>query len=78
MGRACSIHGVKGNKSTYRILVGNPTRKTPLRRRRHGWEEYITMDLRDIGRGGVDWIDVAQDRVQWQALMNTEMNLHVP
>jgi hypothetical protein len=36
------------------------------------------MDLRDIGRGGVNWTDLAQDRVQWQALMNMEMNLHVP
>jgi hypothetical protein len=42
------------------------------------WVDNIKMDLREIGRDGVDWIDVAQDRDQWRALVNTALNLRVP
>jgi hypothetical protein len=42
------------------------------------WEDYIKMDLREIGWGGMDWIDVARDRDQWKAFVNTIMNLRVP
>jgi hypothetical protein len=67
-----------GNKrNTYRILVGKPERKRPLGRTKCRWEDNIKMDLREIGRGGMDWIDMAQDRDQWRALMNTVMNLRV-
>jgi hypothetical protein len=59
-------------------LVGNPEGKRPLRIPRRTWENNIKMDLRETGLEGVDWIHVAQDSVQWQALVNTVMNLRVP
>jgi hypothetical protein len=61
--------GVKRN--SYRILVGKgrPGRK---------WVDNIKMDLREIGWDGVDWIDIAQDRDQWRALVYTVLNLWVP
>jgi hypothetical protein len=60
------------------ILAGKPKGKTPLGRRRRTWVDNIKMDLREIGWDGVDWIDRAQDRDQWRALMNTVLNLRVP
>jgi hypothetical protein len=69
----------KGAKrNVYRILVGKPEGKRPLGRPRRRWEDNIKMDLRDIGWGGMDWIDLAEDRDQWRALVNTVMNLRVP
>jgi hypothetical protein len=53
-------------------------RKRPLGRPRRRWEDNIRMDRREIGWGGMDWIDLAQDRDQWRALVNTVMNLRVP
>jgi hypothetical protein len=76
MGRACSTNGAKRN--SYRILVGKPEEKRPLRRPRRRWVDNIKMDLRDIGWDGMDWIDLAQDRDQWRALVNTIMNLRIP
>jgi hypothetical protein len=61
-----------------RILVGKPEGKRPLGRPRRRWEDNIRMDLGDIEWGGMDWIDLAQDRDQWRALVNTVMNLRVP
>jgi hypothetical protein len=62
-----------------RVLVGKAEGKEPQGRPRRGWEDNIKMDLsRGIGWGGKDWIDVAQDRYQWRALVNTVMNLRVP
>jgi hypothetical protein len=58
----------------YRILVGKPEGKRPLGRSRCRWMDNIKMDLRD----GMDWIDLAQNRDQWRALVNTVMNLQVP
>jgi hypothetical protein len=49
-------------KNKYKILVGTPEGKGPLGRLRHRWEDNIEMDLREIGWGGMDWIDLAQDR----------------
>jgi hypothetical protein len=63
-------------RNAYRILVGKLERKRPLGR--HRWEDNIRMDLREIGWGGMDLIDLAQDRDQWRALVNTVMNLWVP
>jgi hypothetical protein len=57
--------------------VGKPEGKRPLRRPRRRWVN-IKMDLREIGWDGVDWIDMAQDRGQWRALVNTILNLRVP
>jgi hypothetical protein len=70
-----NTHGEKRN--AYRILVGKSEGKRPLRKPRRKWEN-IRMDLREIGWGGVYWIDLAQDRDQWRSLVNTTMNLRVP
>jgi hypothetical protein len=61
-------------RNAYRILVGKPGGKRPRRK----WVDNIEMDLRGVGWDGVDWIDVAQDRDQWRALVNTILNLLVP
>jgi hypothetical protein len=65
-------------RNTYRILVGKPDGKRPLGRPRRRWVDNIKMDLREIGWDGRDWIELAQDRDQWRALVNTVMNLRVP
>jgi hypothetical protein len=65
-------------RNAYRISVGNPEGKRPLGRPRRKWVENIKMDLREIGWDGKDWIDLAQDKDQWRALVNTVMNLRVP
>jgi hypothetical protein len=74
VGRTCGIHG----KGVYRVLVGRPEGKRPLERPRHRWENNIKMDLREIGINGSNWIQLAQDRVQRWAFVNTIMNLRVP
>jgi hypothetical protein len=68
--------GEKRNAS--RILVGKPEGKRPLGRPRRRWVDNIKMDLRETGWDGMDWIDLAQDRDQWRALVNKVMNLWVP
>jgi hypothetical protein len=75
-GRACSTNGEKRN--AYRILVGNPEGKRPLGRPKCRWVDNTRMNLTAIGWDAMDWIDVAQDRDQWRALVNTVMNLRVP
>jgi hypothetical protein len=55
--------------------VGKPEEKRQLGRSRHRWEDNIEMDLREIKWGGVDWINIAEDRDQWRALVNTVINL---
>jgi hypothetical protein len=60
-------------RGVYRVLVGRP-----LGRPRHRWEDNIKLDLREIGINGANWIQLAQDRVQWRAFVNTVMNLQVP
>jgi hypothetical protein len=57
--------------------VGNPEGKIPLGRPRRKWVDNIKMDLREIGSGGMDGVDLAQDRDQWRTLVNTVMNLRV-
>jgi hypothetical protein len=65
-------------QNAYRILVGKPEGKRPLGRPRRRWVDNIKMALREIGWDGVGWIDLAQDRDQWRALVSTVMNLRVP
>jgi hypothetical protein len=65
-------------RNACRIWVGKPERKRPLGRPRHWCKNNIKMDLMEIRWGGMDWIDVAEDRDQWKALVNTVMNLWVP
>jgi hypothetical protein len=76
MSRTCSTNGEKRN--AYRILVGKPEGMRPLGRPRRRWVDNVKMDLREIGWGGMDRIDLAQDRDQWRALVNTVMNLRAP
>ena len=57
--------------------MGKPEGKRPLARPRHGWEEYIKMDLQEVGCEDMDWIDLAQDWDRWRALVNSVMNLQV-
>jgi hypothetical protein len=68
---------IGAKRSAYRILVVEPEGKRPLDRPRHTWVDNIKMDVREIGWGGMHWIDLAQDRDQWRALVNSVMNLRV-
>jgi hypothetical protein len=65
-------------RGVYRVLVGRPEGKRLLGRARRRWEDNIKMDLREIEIDGENWIQLAQDRVQWRAFVNTVMNLRVP
>jgi hypothetical protein len=65
-------------RSVYRILVGRPEVKRPLGTPRRRWEDNIKLDVREIGIDGANWIQLAQDRVQWRAFVNTVRNLRVP
>jgi hypothetical protein len=76
MGGTCSTNGEKMNE--YKILMGKTKRKRLLGRTIRSWEENIKIDLREIECGGMDWINLAQDRDQWRVLVNTVMNLRVP
>jgi hypothetical protein len=65
-------------RGVYRVLVGKPVGKRTLGRPRHRWTDDIKMDLQEVGCGSMDWIELAQDRDRWWALVNAEMNLRVP
>jgi len=64
-------------RGVHRVLVGKPEGKRPLGRPRLRWEDNIKMDLWEVGGGG-DWMELAQDRDRWRALVNTVMNFRVP
>jgi len=64
-------------RGVYRILVGKPEGKRPLGKPRRRWEDNIMLDLRKVGNDGANWIQLAQDRVQWRAFVDTVMNLRV-
>jgi hypothetical protein len=74
MGRSCSTNGAEQEC----ILVGMPERKRPLRRPSRRWVDNIKMDLRKLGWDSMNWIDLAQNRDRWRALVNTGINLRVP
>ena len=70
--------GMEERRGVYKVLVGKPDCKRPLRRTRRRWEDNIRMDLQEVGRGCGDWMELAQDRKRWRALVSTVMNLRVP
>jgi hypothetical protein len=61
-------------KGVYRVLVGKPEGKRPLGRPRHRWEDNIKLDLREVGWGCREWMELAQDRDRWRALVSMVMN----
>jgi len=65
-------------RGVYRVMVGKAEGKRPLGRPRRRWEDYIKMDLQVVGCGCADWIELAQDRERWRALVTTAMSLRVP
>jgi len=76
MSGACSAYGGRG--SVYRMLVGKPEGKRSLWRPRRRWDDNIKMDVYEVGCGGMDWIEVAQDKDRLRTLVNAVMNLRVP
>jgi hypothetical protein len=65
-------------RGVYRVLVGKPDGKKPLRIPRRRWEDNIKMDFQEVGGGCGDWMELAQDRDRWRALISTVRNLRVP
>ena len=65
-------------RGVHRVLVGKPEGKRPLGRPRRRWDDNIKMDLKEVGGGFEDWMELAQDRDRWRALVSTVMNLGVP
>jgi hypothetical protein len=65
-------------RGVYRVLVGKPEGMRAMGRPRRRWVDNIKMDLHEVGCGGMDWIEQAQDRDRWRALVNAVMNLRVP
>ena len=65
-------------RCAFKILTGKPTGKRPLGRPRHRWEDNIRMDLEEIDINAGKWVDSAQDRNYWRALVNAALNLRIP
>ena len=66
------------SKSTFKILTGKPTGNRPLGRPRRRWEDNIRMDFEEIDINAGNWVDSAEDRNYWRALVNAALNLRVP
>ena len=75
---AGNVARMEQKRGVYRILVWKPEGKRPLGRSRRRWEDNITMDLEEVVCGGMDSIELAQDRDRWRALVNALMNLWLP
>jgi len=75
MGGECSSHGEM--RGVHSVLVGKPEGKTPLGRPRRSWEDNINLDLQEVGCGVMGWIELAEDRNRWLALVNTLVNLWI-
>jgi len=76
MGGACSAYGEE--ERSIHGLGGEPEGKRPLGRPRRRWEDTIKRDFQEVGSGGVDWIELTQDRERWRAFVNEVMNRRVP
>jgi len=72
------VAGMGKRRGVYRAVMGKLEGKRPLGRPRRRWEDNIKMDLQEMGCGGMDWIELAQDRDRWRALVNAVMKLRVP
>jgi len=77
MGWARHVARVREGRGVYRVLVGKPEGKRPLGRPRRRWEDNIKMDLQEVG-WGMEWIELAQDRDRWWALVNAVINFRFP
>ena len=69
---------MREGRGVHRVLVGKPEGKRPLGRPRRRWEDNIKMDLQEVGGSCWDWMEFAQDRDRWWALVSTVRNLQVP
>jgi len=78
MGWAGHVARMGQGRGVYRVLVGRPEGKRPLGRTRRRWEDNIKMDLQEVGGSCGDWMELAEDRDRWRALVSTVMNLRVP
>jgi hypothetical protein len=78
MGWAGHVARMGEGRGMYRVFVGKPEGRRQLGRPRHRWEDNIRMDLREEGCGCLDWMELAQDRDRWRALVSAVMNLRVP
>jgi hypothetical protein len=76
MGRTCGGYGEE--RGVHRVLVGKLEEKRPFGRPRRRWEDNIKMDVQEVGVGCGDWMELAQDRDRWRALVSTVKNLRVP
>ena len=66
------------DRGVQRVLVGKPERKRPLGRPRRRWDDNIKIDLQEVGGGRGDWMELAQDRDRWWALVGTVRDFRVP
>ena len=73
-----NVARMREDRGVHRVLVGKPEGKKPLGRPRRRWEDNIKMDLQEVGEGRGDWMELAQDRDRWRALVGTVRNFRVP
>ena len=78
MNRAEHVAPMEERRGVYRVLMRKSEGKRPLGRPKPRWDDNIKMGLQEVGCGGMDWIELAQDRDRWRALLNAVMNLRVP
>ena len=78
MRRVGNVALVEETRGAYRVLLEKPEGMRQLGRLRHRWEDNIKIDLQEVGGGGMDWIELAQDRDRQRTLVNAVMNLQVP